>query len=401
MKSAANLTRCLQRNLIVPVLLMLCLPSHVLSAPYDCPGTTTKERKEYVCAMSSKVGPDLWNQWGKIQSKGNEPYKTFQSRRRQCTATCESGKQICSDKCQQKCKNGQCLTSCAQSCESRNNKCQAPCQSRSFGTSMRRLIKQGRPFARLLAKNCIKSASASACEQAEAKPFCEKLEPAIVNYRSAIRRATTLLGPAVDASHEMLYAANLALNQRFAQLSAELTTKKFKCSKKDAINQNGANDPNNACIMPQYKFNIPLAALTAYGNSDDLPLLQSRVAASVPDLDSLSPALDIVGVTKKYCWDDSLCGDDSKLVQNYGPGQILNYFGLAAGKASGWGAGTVVEIGGQEFRIKCIDQGAPSGGSTACRAGWGTPASFDIVIVEESDRPAQNYSAGSCVTFVR
>ena len=89
----------------------------------------------------------------------------------------------------------------------------------------------------------------------------------------------------------------------------------------------------------------------------------------------------------------TVSGGCASLGQNFWPTQILAYFGVAAGAASGWAVGDSVCVGGAEtFMITCIAIGAPSGGATNC---GNSRATFDIVVVDHL--PTVTYPAGTSV----
>jgi WD40 repeat protein len=120
-----------------------------------------------------------------------------------------------------------------------------------------------------------------------------------------------------------------------------------------------------------------------------LPLRQ-RVAicyslAGSPDGRWLAAAVSPSGL---IVWDMNGAPPDqvaSALVQQFRPGQILNYMGLPANATKGWQLGARVQIGQQTFTIKEIQP-------TSERV------SFDMVGLEE--RPAQSYPTGSTVKYL-
>ncbi len=358
--------------------------------PYDCPNTSTKKRSDYVCEMNGRLAPDFWNSWGEIKKNASLPFSRHSVGLKKCDAQCVNDFNACTADCPDTCdgKPAKCGVACEARCKRVNQACDRKCSNNDFKSGFRNESGTLVPLVNSLISECERSNGGMNCEIAEAKPYCDAMLPRLTAYKQAIAAKPRSLRTIAAMFKDAFLSIRETLSKRHKALSDEINTKKFKCSKKFATKPPAPNQV--ACIDAQYKFSSSAAALVAFSTPITAAARQ-RVGREIADAE---PDPGLVGCNVGYCWEPPACDGGPKLVQNFWPTQILNYFGLPIGGADGWQVGDVVTIEDEEFPIVCISHGSGSGGDTNC---GNSPASFDIVVVDKNYRPSSTFPPGTCV----
>ena len=381
--------------LAVTVAALSSFAASAYARPYDCPNTTSKKRRDYVCEMNGRLAPDFWNSWGEIKKDASLPFSRYIQRQTNCSKGCAEDLTDCKSDCADSCagKSGKCVPSCEYRCNRKENSCNRRCSSNDFASGFRKESASLVPLVNSLGSECDRSNNGAACEKSEAKPFCDALVPKLLAYKQAIAQSPRNLRTVADSVKDAFLAIRDALSKRHKALSDEINTKKFKCPKKFITNPAAANK-QAACIDAQYHFASSAAQSAAVISSPPraFAATRPRIGRELADAD---PDPGLVGCNTGYCWEPEKCDGGPQLVQNFWPTQILNYFGVAIGEADDWNVGDVVSIEDEDFPIVCISHGAVNGGDTNC---GNSRASFDIIVVDGAHRPSTTYPTGTCVS---
>lgn len=337
--------------LLTAITLFTNPPREAFARPYDCPDTKTEARNRYACLMTGTIGPKYVNTWGKIRAKIIGPLNKYRANRYNCIVSCN--------------RNGGAPA------------CFKKCDTSALYTPIKTHFRRALPLVRDLENECKRSATAQACEQAEAKPQCSVLLPVIRDYKKkALSAKPTTAQKVVSLVYTMRSMITL-LNTRLAVLSQEIKKNKWKCTADEAKlshEQGTSVSLEQVCMNPQYEHNIGLSALLGYNPdrpsapaglpvSVASPRRGKTLGASFPDLYNIHPRLDLIGVTEKYCWSD--CKDFLTNNFTYGgayyarPGSAQ----VTCNYIKNWAIGDILLIGGDQFRINSLTSCMMSGGA--------------------------------------
>ncbi len=275
---------------------LLLLPLSAFARPYDCPAKdptqASKTRKLYACEIVSKVHPDYAKEWSKIVQPLVPVVKQYDAKYLTCFEQVGKKSNQCVKKCEADCTTKQCVNSCAVRCAKKKEISEKKCNDSTFNTVIKASLRKPEKFAQKMENECNRSKGASACEQAEAAPYCDPLVKSIRNYRKVVRSKKNL-NQKVDALVSVSLDIQRSLKTRAKDLGEELKAGNYKCDKTQA--QAFFNIPNSteelACIMPLEPDNQGFQTKALHHEEFDLSYL-----------------VETPGINSRYCWqEDTEC----------------------------------------------------------------------------------------------